>query len=53
MHSYYALILAPDRSHTVRFDLQATSLEDAREAARRRALALFRRDFTFVVRASA
>jgi hypothetical protein len=50
MHSYYALILAPDRSHTVRVDLQAESIAEAREAARRRGLALFRRGFSYIVR---
>jgi hypothetical protein len=50
MQSYYALILAPDRSHTVRVDIVAASVEDAREQARRRGLALFRRHFTYIVR---
>lgn len=49
--AYIALILAPERNHTVRVDLTAHDLSDAREQARRRGAALFRQGgFTFCVR---
>ena len=49
MH-YIATLIAQDAGCSVRFDLTAASLEDARELARRRGLALFRRGFTYIVR---
>ena len=53
MTHYTAMLLAPDCSHTVRFDLTADSIESARQQARQRGRALFReRGFTFTVRVS-
>lgn len=49
MH-YIATLIARDAACSVRLDLTAASIEDARELARRRGLALFRGAFTYVVR---